>query len=630
MTVIKAKGMPSTNDDAKTAGVLSKSALTKLNAQAPELSKFVVAFKDLSQELPEETGMQVGMLILDIKGIYYYIPVLAKAGQVQVLESMFDSVNKQFIPITRKYIDWVIRTGHKLGSPVKIPSTVAKDPSLYDAIVPPKTGKYAYASEGRLGGFFATLPNHIKQATLEVITSDFDFRQALAPLMDIDIAKEFLKPTDEGEVSESSPAAPVVITSAEGLTSEQIQEIMAKGYIVKNPPKSKRVAVEASSNQALTRIGVMNPYTAVSALTKSGKWTSVACLRTSVNTLNIGPESSASLYVTEDGYLLSDPTIVVDNGEMSYDAVIERLSHKKLEDINLGEYGLIFTGSSWVGPIRAEDVSRDNGWINVSGNGLDIMMHPEVRTIMEKKGNSLILSTSAVFYPVKDEHLDMEKDLGVAEYKRDLCLSSALNTQSTLINRNGVYAVDGREIGDKPKVVEHLLNHWQIDVPSVETFIKKAEENGKVIVKMAAVRDGARNPSSGGVRVQPFYEHGNKPGSDDDQITGSAMQRARGMASVGKSVAAVKDREIMEATLIAEMLQNPDLEGSIKEYLPEIKNSVDKLGRTLFLMRINTNKLNDSIDSEALNNLFTSTRNAYRILGESCVALENLVAHELD
>ena len=84
----------------------------------------------------------------------------------------------------------------------------------------------------------------------------------------------------------------------------------------------------------------------------------------------------------------------------------------------------------------------------------------------------------------------------------------------------------------------------------------------------------------------------------------------------------------MEATLISEMLQNPDLAGSIKEYLPEIRQAVDKLGRTLFLMRINTHKLNESVDAEALNNLFTATRNAYRILGENCVTLENLAANE--
>ena len=120
-----------------------------------------------------------------------------------------------------------------------------------------------------------------------------------------------------------------------------------------------------------------------------------------------------------------------------------------------------------------------------------------------------------------------------------------------------------------------------------------------------------------------------QPGSDDAQLTGNARQRALGMASKAKSVKDVADRETMEATIISEMLQNPDLAGTINEYLPEIKQAVDKLGRSLFLMRLNTNKLGDKIDAEALNNLFTSTRNAYRILGENYVELQNLVANEV-
>jgi hypothetical protein len=238
------------------------------------------------------------------------------------------------------------------------------------------------------------------------------------------------------------------------------------------------------------------------------------------------------------------------------------------------------------------------------------------------------MNDTAVFYPCEMLVDSLEHDMNTAEMKANINLEKMLPYQSTLVHRNGVYAVDGKEIGDKPKIVEHLLNTWEIDVPSVETFVKKAEDQQQVIVKMAAVRDGGRPSPGTGTKVQQFYQHGHQPGSDDNQLTGSALQRARGMASSAKKVKDVNDREVMEATIISEMLQNPDMASSITEYLPDIKRAVDRLGRSLFLMRLNTDKLSDKIDAEALNNLFTATRNAYRILGDNYVELYNLVSNE--
>lgn len=649
MTLIKTKGAKPGNRDVQNAGILSKTALNRLNMQTPELSQYVVAFKDLSTELPENTGIQVGMIILDMMGKYIYVPVMAKAGEVQLLESMFDADTKKFIPLTRKSVEWMIEKGHLLGTAERIPSSVARDPDLYDAIVPPKTGKFVYASEGRLGGFFSHMPNHIKQATLEVITNDMAFQQAMAPLMDLDIAKAFLESeTPTADVLEMGPPAPQVITSAAGLSEEQVQEVLAKGYTVKNPPKSTRVAVESSSAQALTTLSALPYGRAVMAMKKNGDWVGVAAVRPAVRPVltytsekmnSTGNRSSSStgeldsgfLAVTEDGHLLTNPKVVVDNAEVKYDDVIDKLTCKKLTDVNIGEFGMAFTGFGWYGPLSVDSVDKANGWTTINGQGHSIAIHPNVKAMYDFQGTQAIMSSSAMFYPLKrdEDHL-MERDINTASMKHEMAMAKVLNVQANLMHRNGVYAVDGKEIGGKPQIVEHLLRSWEIDVPTVETLVQSAEKKNSILVKMAAVRGGGRPSPGKGTKVQAHYQNGEQPGSDDSQLTGNARQRAMGMVNSGKVVKDVADREVMEATLISEMLQNPDLSGSIQEYLPDIKDSVDKLGRTLFLMRINTNKLSESVDAEALNNLFTATRNAYRIVGENCILLENLAANELD
>lgn len=628
-------------------------AANRLNMQAPELGKFVVAFKDLSDELPENTGVQCGMFVLNLAGKYIYIPVIAKAGNIQVLESMFDADTKTFIPITKKSVEWMIEEGYLLGNAERIPAHVARDPDLYDAIVPPKTGKFVYASEGRIGGFFASLPNHIKEATLNIVESDYELQEAMAKVMDIDIAKEHLLKESPEYIPPVGPAAPQVITSAEGLTQDQVQEIMSKGYTVINPPKSKKVAVEASSSQALTTLSSLPPGRAVMAMKKNGDWVGVASVRpvetytaehykTSIR----GEEGSSRsisgpsepdvsfLAITEDGYLLTDPKVVVSPAEVKFDDVISRQKPKRLTEVGKGDYGMAFTGAAWYGPLTVSMVEKANGWTNINMCDCEhdphtISIHPNIKTLYDFRGTDVLMSTSAMFYPLKKaDDMTMEKDINMAQMKSDIALEKALPYQSTLMHRNGIYAVDGKEIGGKPQVVEHLLKEWEIDVPSIETFLSSAETKQNVIVKMAAVRQGGRASPGTGTKVQQHYQHGLQPGSDDAQLTGNARQRALGMAGKAKMVKDVADREVMEATIISEMIQNPDLSGTIDEYLPEIKMAVDKLGRSLFLMRLNTNKLSDKIDAEALNNLFTATRNAYRLLGENYIELQNLVANE--
>ncbi len=610
-------------------------ATNRLNTQAPDLSRYIVAFKDLSDELPDDQGIQCGMFILNIGGRYVYVPALSKAGNVQVLESMMEADSKTFVPITRKSVQWMIEKDSGLGEAVKIPQKVARNPDLYDAIVPPRTGKFVYASEGRIGGFFASLPNHVKQATLEVITNDLAFRQAVAPVMKLDIVKTFLQTKTPEFEKPMGPPAPEVITSAEGMDEEQIQEILSKGYTVKNPPKTTRIAVESYDNQDLSRLSSMSPGTANLAMRKDGSWIGVANLRM-VPTPTSDPHTESGyktaqaktgiVAITEDGEILQDTGVVINTSEIKYGDVISKLRHKKAVEINKGDSGMIFTGAQWLGPIDVSMVTMAGGWTTIRcASGVSVCIHPNVKTLYEVQGSNYILSTSAMFYPTKPGMAMMETDVNAARRKNDIAITRMLPVQAKLMHRDGVYAVDGKQIDSKPELVEHLLKTWDIDVATVETLARSAEAKSEILVKMAS-RGSAYGVGSGAKR-QEHYSQGDQPEIPED-FTGTARQRALGASKAAKSVRDVRDREVMEATIISEMLQNPDLAGTIDEYLPDIKQAVDRLGRSLFLMRLNTDKLSDKMDAEALNSIFTSTRNAYRILGENYVTLKNLIAND--
>ena len=86
------------------------------------------------------------------------------------------------------------------------------------------------------------------------------------------------------------------------------------------------------------------------------------------------------------------------------------------------------------------------------------------------------------------------------------------------------------------------------------------------------------------------------------------------------------DPEVVEATIIAELLQVEDMHTYIGEYLPDIKNSVDKLGRALFLCRMKSDKLSENHAAAEVSTFVANLRNTYRMLGDTYLKLENMVA----
>ena len=124
-------------------------------------------------------------------------------------------------------------------------------------------------------------------------------------------------------------------------------------------------------------------------------------------------------------------------------------------------------------------------------------------------------------------------------------------------------------------------------------------------------------------RVTPMPQYGERI-SPDEPYTGNKDQRLRGANLAIRKATDTKDKQVVEATIMSELLSDPDMYETIGEYLPDILQAVDKMGRILFLARLKSDKLSDDMDPEALSDLITAIRNTYRSLGENCVRLEQL------
>ena len=604
-------------------------ATERLNKQAPELGKAILAFKDLTDELPANSGIQVGLFIIKTGVSYFYVPVLSKAGTIQPIDSIFCATTKRFIPLTKKSIEWLLEAHATLGTSAKIPDTAILNPSLYDAIVPPKTGKLAYASTGRIGEFLSMLPNHIKQAMVDTLGKDIEIRNSINKVMDFN--EVFLGPLQRATPEYIPPAEKVVpvevLTGGTDLTDTEIQEVLDRGYSVRNAPLVGSVAVESSGENTWSTIQSAAPGTAYTAMYTNGSTATLVSLprtpsidvtEATTPVIGIDPSDINPLVISTDGTICRDANVVVMAQEQDFIKAVQELKVQPIGSISQGKTCIIYTGEAFLGPLEVLIVEKVNGWINIQADLFNtpicIKVHDSVHTKYAQVGKQILLNTTASFIETNNTNT-FETDINAAEYKYNMTSSKMLPVQVNVIHRDGVYAVDGLEVGDRPAILGHMLKSWGLDVATAESFIESALKKSSVLVKMAAT-----GPT-------PIVDIGEKP-APTVSMSGDARQRSIGMSANINQAAEVNDREIMEATIISQLLQNPDMHGYINEYLPDIKDAVDKLGRTLFLMRLNTEKLSKTIESEALNNLLTSTRNSYRILGETYVELSNLVANE--
>ena len=88
----------------------------------------------------------------------------------------------------------------------------------------------------------------------------------------------------------------------------------------------------------------------------------------------------------------------------------------------------------------------------------------------------------------------------------------------------------------------------------------------------------------------------------------------------------MNDAQVMEASVISQLLEVPDLFEYINEYLPEIDESVNKLGRLLFLLRVKIDQLAMTMDSDSVFALVSQVKNVYKQLGESAIKLKGIAA----
>jgi len=615
----------------------SQMALEKLNAASPGLSKYVIAFKDMTSELQDSDGVEVGVFIMRNGGSLFYVPVISRGGVTFPIDSIYLADRKAFFPLTKKTIEQIKTSQNSnVGQSARIPQGVISNPDLKDLVVPPRTGKFMYASDGRLGGIIALSAPEIRKDLADVITKSAEVNDALGAMLDLPALTESLLNDERLEFTMQKQAR--VLFDGDGLPNEAVQNILNKGYHIEGEHDHTRVVVESAGASHFTKLTACEPGHAYTAEGIGGAELPIAILPQSSMSL----QHKAVLVAQPDGtFAFIDPNVVVHQQERPYENIVKNLLESKASDaFVLVEQGdnrevMFFDGSGYFVFRSTGPATLDNGVTIMKGYVLQGAGGSTMATLVisegmhglihvqptENKGLNIYLNASCKAFVGYTPSLDsrMERSLSSAIVRHEHRTLAVLPEFHTMTFHNGQFAIDGRMVGGRGDAARILVEELKLQPNDSESLLKSAEENRKVEMHMSKEAAESSKPT-------PIVEYGQKL-TPQVQISGDARQRQMGMADRVTAAAKTRDKSVVEATIISELLNDPDMFGTINEYLPDIGQAVDRIGRVLFLARVNSNKLSDTMDPEALSNMVTNLRSSYTNLGESYIKLEQIASN---
>lgn len=601
-------------------------AFAKLLQMLPELGNYIVTFQDVSEELNDESGMQVGVFVMNINGKVAYVPVVAKASNVYPIDSIFFKEMGEFFPLSRKTMPYILGLGSsEPGKLTKIPKTVIGNPSVYELITPPRTGKFTSASQSRLVEFLSALPDDVKAATFEKIASDQTLYESLDEMYGLKTIFDVMQPQKTVEASASPEThQDVVIYTAqsEDIPLEKVAEVMENGYAVNGVPSHTRIAI---SQQDFNESG---QYSQVSSADGDRDYNIVFSNGESRSAFipkirSQGSSNPVAIFTNGD-YAVTDSFISVGESPTRRSVLLELFETAPpllMRDIYRDDtFMVMLSDTTFLGPFRAESVVMNHLGIQVSaynlamGSTCTIYAYRGFQGEFDRQGSDLFIPSSSVVVKLnKNVTYNLEQSAFGAERKQMASRIQLLGDELNLGYDGIEFFLNGKSAGAEVDMMNILTNQEGIHPSAASSFIKQAKvsKSTKIYLTKRAFStdiDPSASPSFGLI-----------PNNPSDKVGPTGGFNSNVQSSMG-----VQDPQITEATIISELLQIQNMFEEIPEYLPDIKNAVDKLGRVLFLARVRFDTLSNGNDTDEIYSFLAGLKNVYQMLGINYVKLLQL------
>lgn len=605
-------------------------ALAKLLQTLPELGNYLVTFKDASEELQGDTDIKVGIFVLKAGAEYMYVPAVAKGDNVYPIDSIFFASSSKFFPLTKKTLR-MIETQSQLtqGVPTKIPKQVVTNPDLTQLITPPRTGKYVYASSSRLGDFLHSMPDHLKQFTLSKIASEHSMYEGLHQLFNLkDILDHFKKAP--GSIAAEVNKAPVsILTSAtQRLDEAEIREILDHGYAVSGKPLVNRVAVSSqdfNTSGTFKTLSNLDGGSDYEIMLRSGNSREAFIPKSLVPSK---PKHAPGLFAlfTNGDYAITHREMIHVGDTLDRKTVLTTVFDFNPpvlpKDLVNGEkFVILSTDAELIGAFTARSITINNLGIEIratqmgSYKEMHIFAYRNFTNSFAYEGHDLYIPyNSLVLRLGKDITESLEVNINAATKKREInSIGSLLGGQISLGYDGIEFALNGRPIPNEAGVMEVLVVREHINPDKAKSFVKQAKDNGftRIYMSKAAADEGfapAEIPSYGNV----------PPNVPKTGLNGSFVPNVQ-------TAMQTNDAQAVETTIISELLQAPDMFELIQEYMPDIEECIDRLGRILLLSRVHIDRLAESGDADNVFAFLASLKAVYRMLGDNYSKLQEMI-----
>jgi hypothetical protein len=476
----------------------------------------------------------------------------------------------------------------------------------------------------------------VKSAVLDKFSSDKDVYSALHKLFGLENLFSALKPTPAA-VTVVPKAAVELITEGTGLDNPTIQAILDKGYALRGENSTTRVAVPANDYHAMGQLHNL-------ASTDAGKDFDI-CTKTGDTISAFIPERAKYLpqipalmkdpvknidevvAIFSDGkYIISSQLVARGEGRdgkgtlRDYLSVVPVVTPGELSGQD-SDFALFSPELKLIGIYSYPEVTKTGYGVTIEARA---KLGPnENKTTINAFRNCTTINCediSNIFVPINTVVVKLtgrmyedkfELNVNAAANRLEVSTLKALGT-AVNIGHDGVeFHINGEPVGGEAAVMRVLVIEEGIDPEKAESFMKRAKEERHLKIYMSKKADAEQD-------IIPSYGATPKSQESGFGINGDFTN------SVSRAIE-TNDAETVETTIISELLQVQDMQNYIKEYLPDIKNTIDKLGRTLFLCRLKLDQLALTHSAAEVFSFVANIRNTYRQLGDTYLKLQNIV-----
>lgn len=148
----------------------SQMAHNVLVSKFPDLVEKVITFKVLETDL--DTGSGAGAFVVQHGNSVVYVPVIMADNQLKPLDMFYNKDLNVFLPLSQEWLQEVGQlTLDEMGESVPTPKTLRRDVDIRHLVIPPTTGRYAYAaartSQLNVDGDLHQMLSHMTAKTAE-------------------------------------------------------------------------------------------------------------------------------------------------------------------------------------------------------------------------------------------------------------------------------------------------------------------------------------------------------------------------------------------------------------------------------------------------------------------------------